>query len=73
MGPPQGPSIVIGALLSLAAVGGTVWTVLAILAGAEFLVDVLILATIVLWTFGLLVLMNLDGLYWAPRRAQSGR
>lgn len=69
--PTQRTLIIAATVFCVAALGATVWTVLAIPANTDVLVNVLILASIVLWAGGLLALMRVDGLYWAPRRAQA--
>lgn len=69
--PTQRTMIVAATLLCLAAIGATIGTVLAILADTSTLANTLILASTLLWMGGLLAVMALDGLYWAPRRAQN--
>ncbi|ALE93774.1 hypothetical protein AOC05_17960 [Arthrobacter alpinus] len=69
--PTQRSMIMTATVFCLAAIGATIWTVLSILAGTGTLADVLILASTLLWTGGLLAIMRIDGVYWAPRRAQN--
>ncbi|POH57256.1 hypothetical protein CVS28_16800 [Arthrobacter glacialis] len=69
--PTRRSMIVVAMVLCVAAIGATVWTVLAILADAGTLVNSLIFASTLLWAGGFLAVARLDGLYLAPRRAQN--
>ncbi|WP_157884064.1 hypothetical protein [Arthrobacter alpinus] len=55
----------------MAAIGATVWTVLAILADTGAVTNALIFASTLLWAGGFLVVARLNGLFFAPRRAQN--